>query len=93
MTLQMALGDGSLRSEELVGDGSMSGNQDYTAQNCARIRGCRGGDGGSSAGAESEGYCAQRGFHTPRKPGEAFRPLETAKMETLENKSNIAAMK
>lgn len=82
-SLQNALGDGRLRSKKLVSDRPDNINQGCSAQNLTKIYGCRGGNGGGSAGAEGEG-----------NPREAFGIFETANIETSrDNRSDIAVIK
>lgn len=56
--LQMIPCNGSLRSENLVGDGSRGVKQGSIARNCTRIPELRDGNRGDSAGAEAEVHCA-----------------------------------
>ena len=94
--LQMAPGDGSLRNEELVGDGSGVGKQGSTGRKCKRILGHRGGNWGGSAGAKTEDHRAQRRPPKIWKPKGDVRCIGGNKMETLnraDNKSDSAVMK
>lgn len=66
--------------KELVGSGSENGKKGYTAQNHTKNHGRWGGNGGSSSGAEAEGYCAYREPRTARKPEGGIQNLEDCKV-------------
>ena len=72
----MAPGDGLLRSEELVGDGSGSVKRGSTARNCTVVCGHQGGNRDGRARAETGGDYAHR---TTWKPEGGVRGVGDSK--------------
>ena len=79
----MAPGDGSLRSEGLVGDVPESGKRGSAAQNYSKIRGPRVGNSGGSAGTDAECFMRTADVAYKGNPREASGAFETAMIKTL----------